>query len=203
MLPADCCPVQSFFCAAADDIVQKFSRISKLAMQVSHNISSGQILHTDFARKLHEFLIVNGHTSVDTRMLLSQLGAALAHLKPADPAFKWSQLFAAHPSLFQMLDLHVPGKATIYALPKQNHHHRPQGQMVPAPSKKSPQSSSALVSAGSTAGSALAVGLEQRSFSGKALSNQIEIVLQLQLAIDQHHLDVLNHSCRVAGHSFR
>ena len=46
--------------------------------------------------------------------------------------------------------------------------------MVPAPSKKSPQSSSALVSAGSTAGSALAVGLEQRSFSGKALSNQMK-----------------------------
>jgi Mg-chelatase subunit ChlD len=202
MLPADCCPLQSFFCAAADDIEQKFSRISKLAMQVSHNISSGQILHTDFARKLHEFLIVNGHTSVDTRMLLSQLGAALAHLKPADPAFKWSQLFAAHPSLFQMLDLHVPGKATIYALPKQNHHHRPQGQMVHAPSKKSPQSSSALVSAGSTAGSALAVGLEQRGFSAKAPSAQQQQVEVKQRARKTNVVVVLDLSGSMADELF-
>jgi hypothetical protein len=142
-------------------------------MQVSHNIRSqcGQNLHTDFVRKIHEFLTVKGHTSVVTRVPLSLVGAALAHLKPADnPAFKWSQLFAAHPSLFQMLDVHVPGKAAIYALPMQNQRHRPQGGLkVPAPSKKSP----GLVP-GSTAGSAWASGLEQRSFSAKALPHRMK-----------------------------
>jgi hypothetical protein len=142
-------------------------------MQVPHNIRSqcGQNLHTDFVRKIHEFLTVKGHTSVDTRVPLSLVGAALAHLKPADnPAFKWSQLFAAHPSLFQMLDVHVPGKATIYAIPMQNQRHLPQGgPKVPAPSKKSP----GLVP-GSTAGPAWAAGLEQRSFSAKALLHRMK-----------------------------
>jgi Mg-chelatase subunit ChlD len=173
-----------------------------IAMQVSHNISSGQFLHIDLARKLQEILIINGHTAVDTRILLSQFGAAIAHLKPADPAFKWSLLFASHPSLFQMLDLHVPGKATIYALPPQNQRHRPQGQMVPAPSKKLPQSSSALVPAGANPASALAVGLQQRGFSGKAPSVQQQQVEVKQLARKTNVVVVLDLSGSMADELF-
>ena len=111
-------------------------------MQAFHNTaSSGHNLHSDLARSAHEFLCRNGNSSVDSRILLSQLGAALAHLKPVDPTFKWSHVFAAHPHLFQMLDLHVPGKATIYAVaslasqhqrpPLQRHHHRWQWSTQP------------------------------------------------------------------------
>ena len=46
---------------------------------------------------------------VDSRILLSALGAALNHHKPADPTFKMGQCLSAFPSLFQILELKVPG----------------------------------------------------------------------------------------------
>jgi hypothetical protein len=110
-------------------------------MQFSHTFSSGQNL-ADFARTAHAFLCRNGNTTVDSRVLLSHLGSALAHLKPADPSFKWSIVFDAHPHLFQMLDRHLPGKAAIYAI--SGPQHRPQPAAEPAAAMAS--SSSALIS---------------------------------------------------------
>jgi hypothetical protein len=141
---------------------------------VSHSLSAGQNLR-DLAHAAHEFLSRNGNTSVDRRILLSQVGAALSHLKPADPSFKWSQIFAAHPHMFQMLD-HQPGQvssATIYALP--SHRHRQQNQFMPVAATSS---SSALVPAGSNAGSGLALGLVQRGFASSktpAVKQQVDV----------------------------
>jgi Mg-chelatase subunit ChlD len=84
-----------------------------------HSLSTGHNLYSDLAMSAHQFLSRNGHTSVDRPILLSQLGDALMHLKPAnDAAFRWKNVFAAHPHLFQLLD--PQGKAgAIYAIPAQ------------------------------------------------------------------------------------
>ena len=122
----------------------------------SRNLSAGQNLYSDSARAAHDFLSRNGHTSVSTRILLSQLGASLAPLKPAESSFKWSQVFAAHPELFQMLDLELPGKAAIYALSSQRH--RPQSHRASATSAAvAASSSSALVPVDARGGGALAL----------------------------------------------
>jgi tRNA(Arg) A34 adenosine deaminase TadA len=103
---------------------------------------------SDSDHAAYDFLSSNGHSSVSTQIPLSQLGASLAPLKPADAS--WSQGFAAHPQLFQMLDLELPGEATILALPSQRH--RPQSHMAPAtPAAAAAPSSTALVSVGARA----------------------------------------------------
>jgi Mg-chelatase subunit ChlD len=140
----------------------------------SMQASQGQNLHTDSARAAHEFLLRSGHTSVDTRILLSQLGDALVSIKPNDPSFKWSQLFVAHPDLFQMVDRHLPGKATIYAIPARPQ--RPSNQLVRAASSAQPHST--LVPAASRSPSALAVGLTQRGFAAggaPAVQQQVDV----------------------------
>ena len=152
---------------------ETFPKSSTMQPSVSLALSTTKNLR-DLAHAVHEFLSRNGHTSVDSRILLSQLGAALSALKPADPSFKWSQVFAAHPHLFQVLDLQ-PGQvssASIYAIP--SNHHRQRSQIVPVAAKPS---SSALVPAGSNAASGLALGLVQRGFTGKspAVKQQIDV----------------------------
>ena len=125
-------------------------------MHSVNSLSNGRNLYSDLATSAHQYLSRNGHTSVETRILLSQLGAALSHLKPAgDPTFKWKNVFAANPRHFQLIDAQSKVGA-IYAL-VQNHRaapapnpepqdHRHRLQLVPAPAKPSQQS--ALVLAG-------------------------------------------------------
>jgi Mg-chelatase subunit ChlD len=155
-------------------------------MHSVHSLSTGRNLYSDLAASAHQYLSRNGHTSVETRILLSQLGAALSHLKPADdPAFKWKNVFAAHSHHFQLIDAQSKAGA-IYAITAQpqahrhrvhnhratpahnpapqDHRHQLQLDVVPAPAKASQQS--ALVPAGPDSASALAMNVAQHGFTG-------------------------------------
>jgi Mg-chelatase subunit ChlD len=137
-----------------------------------HSLSTGHNLYSDLAMSAHQFLSRNGHTSVDRPILLSQLGDALKPLKPAnDAAFRWKNVFAAHPHLFQLLDPQGLAGA-IYAIPQpatpryrvepQVYQH--QHQLVHVPRKQH----SALVAAGPASGGALTAGLVQRGYTPAA-----------------------------------
>ena len=124
----------------------------------SSSLAAGQNFH-DFAAAAHKFLQDGGHTAVESRLLLSALGAALSHLKPQDPTFKLGQCLSAFPSLFQILELKVPGRATIYALP--------QAQLIPRPKKFASSPAFQLIpcAAGGGASSALVSQLTARGFA--------------------------------------
>jgi hypothetical protein len=186
-----------FFLPEQHSVEQKTQLPTVFAMHpVSRTLSAGQNLYSDFARAAHDFLSRNGHTSVGTRILLSQLGAALAPLKPADASFKWSQVFAAHPQLFQMLDLELPGKATIYALPSQRQ--RPQSHRAPAtPSAAAAPSSTALVPLGARGGGALAL---RTTDSAAHLTASVLKSLRAGPGTCTHEEVFVRHDSRVKAH---
>ena len=161
---------------------------------VSRTLSAGQNLYSDSARAAYDFLSSNGHTSVGTRILLSQLGASLAPLKPADASFKWSQVFAAHPQLFQMLDLELPGKATIYALPSQRN--RPQSHRAPATHAAAAAASTALV-VGARGGGALAL---RTTDSAAHLTASVLKSLRAGPGTCTHEEVFVRHDSRVKAH---
>lgn len=164
---------------------------------VSRTLPSGQNIYSDAARAAHDFLSRNGHTSAGTRILLSQLGAFLAPLKPADASFKWSQVFTAHPQLFQMLDLELPGKATIYAIPSQRH--RPQSHRATAApaSAAIAASSSALVPVSAIGGGALVL---RTADSAAHLTASVLKSLRAGPGTCTHEEVFVRHDSRVKAH---
>jgi Mg-chelatase subunit ChlD len=154
-----------------------------------HSLSTGHNLYSDLATSAHQFLSSNGHTSVDRSLLLSKLGDALKPLKPAnDAAFRWKNVFAAHPHLFQLLDPQGLAGA-IYAIPQPQHSpytnyratpnhrgfeprvHQHQQQLVHVPRKQH----SAVVAAGPASGGALTAGLVQRGYTPAAPTVQQQV----------------------------
>jgi Mg-chelatase subunit ChlD len=109
-----------------------------------------------FAEVAYQFLRAGGHISVESRLLLSALGAALTHLKPNNPEFRLGKCLSAFPELFQILELKIPGKATIYA--------HPLGQLVPQ-TKKAPSRSALQLTLGCAKSPAVVSQLTGRGFA--------------------------------------
>jgi len=137
-----------------------------------------------FAQAAHKFLQDAGHTSVDNRLLLSTLGAALAHLKPKDGSFRLGQCLSAFPALFQILELSVPGKATIYALPgRQLVPRAPASALQLTPGFAGGAKSSALVSQLAGHGFAVAKPSQsQEKVTGVVSARKTNVVVVLDLS---------------------
>lgn len=115
-----------------------------------------------FAEVAYQFLRAGGHISVESRLLLSALGAALTHLKPNNSEFRVGKCLSAFPELFQILELKIPGKATIYALPL--------GQLLPQP-KKAPSRSALQLTPATTGCAKSPAVVSQLTGRGFALTN--------------------------------
>jgi hypothetical protein len=118
-------PVKSESSMRADRLEQEIAAMKKKAAI------------SDLVNSVLEFLLNEG-SAEGSPILLSILGLRLAHLKPADPSFKWKQLLAAHPHLFKMLDLDVPGRAAVCAITSQHHHAKCAAPAPPPMSGASP-----------------------------------------------------------------
>ena len=176
----------------------KALRKQETNMQSTFNFSnaSGNNFQ-EFADAAYKFLEERGHTSVDNRILLSALGAALSHLKPDDKTFKLGACLSAFPALFQILELKVPGKATVYALARNQLVH------VPRTKKFAPQPGHQLAvtqgSAGGGSCSALISQLSGRGFAAAKPSQTQQTVTGSQIARKTNVIVVLDLSGSMYG----